>query len=127
MPSGRVKFFDNAKGFGFIAGDDGSEVFLHASVLPPEHASIKPGTRVKYGIAEGKRGPQAISLEVIEVPVVTNPNRKSAEDLAIITEDLIRLLDQLGGDLKRGKYPTSSHAKRVSALLRRVADDLEAY
>ncbi|MDE0868332.1 MAG: cold shock domain-containing protein [Aquiluna sp.] len=125
MPTGKVKFFDDEKGFGFIAGDDGTEVFLHASALPAGTDTIKPGSRVEFGIADGRKGAQALSVRVLEVPTLTSPNRKPAEDLAIITEDLIGLLDQVGGNLKRGKYPEAAHGKKVAQLLRRVAEELE--
>jgi CspA family cold shock protein len=125
MPTGKVKFFDDEKGFGFIAGDDGTEVFLHASALPAGTETIKPGSRVEFGIADGRKGAQALSVRVLEVPTLTSPNRKLAEDLAIITEDLIGLLDQVGGNLKRGKYPEAAHGKKVAQLLRRVAEELE--
>ena len=125
MPTGKVKFFDDEKGFGFIAGDDGTEVFLHASALPAGTETIKPGSRVEFGIADGRNGAQALSVRVLEVPTLTSPNRKPAEDLAIITEDLIGLLDQVGGNLKRGKYPEAAHGKKVAQLLRRVAEELE--
>ena len=36
MPTGKVRFYDEEKGFGFIQGDDGEQVFLHASVLPAD-------------------------------------------------------------------------------------------
>ena len=125
MPTGKVKFFDDEKGFGFIAGDDGTEVFLHASALPAGTETIKPGSRVEFGIADGRKGAQALSVRVLEVPTLTSPNRKPAEDLAIITEDLIGLLDQDGGSRKRGKYPVAAHGKKVAQLLRRVAEELE--
>ena len=125
MPTGKVKFFDDEKGFGFIAGDDGTEVFLHASALPAGTETIKPGSRVEFGIADGRKSAQALSVRVLEVPTLTSPNRKPAEDLAIITEDLIGLLDQVGGNLKRGKYPEAAHGKKVAQLLRRVAEELE--
>jgi CspA family cold shock protein len=125
MPTGKVKFFDDDKGFGFIQGDDGAEVFLHISALPQGTSSIKPGSRVEYGVADGRKGAQALSVRVIEVPTLQAVNRKPAEELAIITEDVIRLLDQMGESLKRGKYPESAQSKKVAHLLRKVAEELE--
>ena len=95
------------------------------SALPAGTATIRPGSRIEYGVVEGRKGAQALSVRIIEVPTLSATNRKPAEDLAIITEDLIRLLDQLGGDLKRGKYPAQQHGRKVAALLRKVADELD--
>ena len=43
MPTGKVRFFDADRGFGFIAGDDGADVFLHSSALPADHANPRVG------------------------------------------------------------------------------------
>lgn len=127
MPTGKVKFFDEEKGFGFIASDDGSEVFLHVSALPAGTSSIKPGSRIEFGIVDGKRGAQALSVRVLDAQVsLAKASRKPAEQMAIIVEDLIRLLDTLGGSLKHGKYPESSHGKKIATLLRKLADELDA-
>ncbi|MCX8528919.1 MAG: hypothetical protein RL036_310 [Actinomycetota bacterium] len=127
MPTGKVKFFDEDKGFGFIASDDGSEVFLHISALPAGTTSIRPGSRVEFGIVDGKRGAQALSVRVLDAPPsLAKLSRKPADEMAVIVEDLIRLLDHLGGGLKHGKYPESSNGKKIASLLRKLADELDA-
>jgi cold shock protein len=124
MPTGKVKFYDDEKGFGFIAGDDGVEVFLHASALPAGTAGLKAGTRLEYGIADGKKGAQALSVHVLEkAPSMVERNRRSAEDMAVIVEDLVKMLDGVGNRLRRGRYP--ENGAQVAAVLRRIADQLD--
>jgi len=126
MPTGRVKFYDEDKGFGFIQSDEGQEVFLHASALPAG-AVVKSGTRLEFGVAEGKRGTQALSVRVLDAPPsAVRAQRKPADDMAVIVEDLVKLLDSIGGNLKRGRYPEKAQGKKIAAMLRHVADDLEA-
>jgi CspA family cold shock protein len=127
MPTGRVKFFDDEKGFGFISSDEGQEVFLHASALPAGITSVKAGTKLEFGIADGKRGAQALSVRLVEAPPsLAKMSRKPADDMAIIIEDLVKVLDGLGSNLKRGRYPESGHGKKIAAMLRKVADELDA-
>ncbi len=127
MPTGKVKFYDEDKGFGFISGDDNQEVFLHASALPAGTTGVKAGTRLEYGIADGKRGAQALSVRILEAPQsLSRLNRKSADDMAIIVEDLVKLLDGIGSGLRRGRYPDKTHGGKIAAVLRKVADDLDA-
>ncbi len=127
MPTGKVKFFDAEKGFGFLATEEGDEVFVHASALPAGVDALKPGSRVEFGIADGKRGPQALSIRVLDVPAsVTKAARKPADDMAVLLEDLIKLLDGVSNALRRGRYPDDKSSHNVALMLRKVADDLDA-
>ena len=127
MPTGKVKWYDAEKGFGFLSRDDGGDVFVHQSALPAGVPALKPGSRVEFGIVEGKRGEQALTVTVLDpIPSVTASTRKPVDDMAVIVEDLIKLLDGIGNGLRRGRYPDRQVARKTAAVLRAVADDLEA-
>ncbi|MEH6781617.1 MAG: cold shock domain-containing protein [Rhodoglobus sp.] len=127
MPTGKVKFYDDEKGFGFIMSDEGQEVFLHASALPAGTTGVKAGTRLEFGIADGKKGAQALSVRVMDAPAsMAKINRKPADDMAVIIEDLVKLMDGIGSGLKRGRYPDKAHGAKIASMLRKVADELDA-
>lgn len=64
MKTGTVKFFNAAKGFGFITPDDGGkDVFVHANDLGG--ALIHEGTKVEFDVVQGKKGPQASGVRVV--------------------------------------------------------------
>ncbi len=126
MPTGKVKWFDPAKGFGFISSDEGGDVFLPSSSLPSGTTALKGGARVEFSVVEGRRGSQALSVTVLDAPPsVAARSRKPADDMGVIVEDLIKVLDGIGNGLRRGRYPDRGTGAKVAALLRAVADDLE--
>lgn len=133
MPTGRVKFFDAEKGFGFVSTDDpteGGDVFIPASALPAGVTTLKGGSRIEFGIVEGRRGAQALSVRLLDPAPSVAVNRKvrdrkPTEEMVVIVEDVIKLLDSVSESLRRGHYPDKAHGNKVAQLLRAVAADLE--
>ena len=126
VPSGKVKWFDTEKGFGFLSRDDGGDVFVHTSALPAGVTELVPGQRVEFGVAEGRRGEQALSVRVLETPAVGAASRRAADELHGLIEDMIKLLEaKVQPELRRGRYPDRKTAKRVADVLHAVARDIE--
>lgn len=127
VPTGKVKWFNEQKGFGFLADDDGGEVFLHVSALPEGMQAVAPGTRMEFGVAQGRRGAQALQATVLgKTPSVDRSTRMPAEQMAGVNQDLITLLDGISEGLQHGRYPDRSHGQRIAKILRIVADNLDA-
>ena len=126
MPSGKVKWFSLEKGFGFIASEEGEDVYLAASALPAGVSTVKPGTKLEFSVADGRRGPQALSVTILEAPPSRAENsRMDGDDLAAIIEDVIKILDRLGNGLRHGRFPTSVESGRTAKVLRGIADQIE--
>lgn len=131
MPTGKVKWFSAEKGFGFLSRDDGADVFVHRDALPSGITELKSGQRVEFGVAEGRRGEQALSVRVLDpLPSVSAAAsaaaRKDPDEMTVIVEDLIKLLDGVSNTLHRGRYPDRPVARKVASVLRAVASDLES-
>lgn len=127
MPTGKVKWFDADRGFGFITADDGTQVFLHASALPADTPNPKPGAKVDFGLADGRKGPSALSVRLLDPPPsVAKAHRRPAEDMVPIVEDLIRELDRASGELRRGRYPEKGRGAKLAQVLRVLADQFDA-
>ena len=126
MPTGKVKFYDKDKGFGFVSRDDGGDVFVPKSALPDGVEELKAGARVEFGVAAGKRGEQALSLTVLDAPPTIAGARRSADELQGMVEDLIKLLEaRVQPSLRRGKHPDRESGRRVAQIMRAVAGELE--
>ena len=66
MAQGTVKWFNNEKGYGFIAVDGGQDVFVHYSAIQADgYRSLDEGQRVEFEVAQGPKGPQADAVRVL--------------------------------------------------------------
>ena len=127
MPTGKVKFYDKDKGFGFATRDDGGDVFVPKASLPEGVEELKAGTRLEFGVAAGKRGEQALSVRVLDAPPSLASARRPVDELQVMVEDTIKLLESsVQSSLRRGKHPDRDTGRRVAQILRAIAGELEA-
>ncbi|MCW2759793.1 MAG: cold-shock DNA-binding protein family [Nocardioidaceae bacterium] len=130
MPTGKVKWYDAEKGFGFLSREEGEDVYVNAAALPAGAGPLKPGTRVEFGIAQGRRGDQALQVKVLDAPASVTANQRAAqrrkpEEMVAIVEDLMRILEDVGGAYRAGHSPDVKKARPTAKLLRALADELE--
>ena len=80
---GTVKFFNEGKGFGFIAAEDGKEYFVHQTGLK-DLATLKENDAVVFDVEEGERGPKAVNVQMdsgsAEQPAEEAPAEQPAEE-----------------------------------------------
>lgn len=136
VPTGRVKWYDAEKGFGFLSQEEGEDVYVRSSALPDGVEGLKAGQRVDFGVAAGRRGPQALSVKLIDPPPslvrtrreAASPEHKhSPDELHGMVSDMITLLeDAVQSELQRGRYPDRKTARKVSEVVKAVARELEA-
>ena len=100
MPTGRVKWYDTGKGFGFLTQDEGGDVFVHKAALPTGVEDLKPGQRVEFGIVESRKGNQALQVKLLDAP----PSLM---------------------ELRRGRFPDKKSARKIAELVHAVARELE--
>jgi len=83
MPTGQVKWFDSKKGYGFIIGEQGQDVFVHyTSIVGEGFRSLKDGENVNYELLKGEKGDQARNVmregEPAEPPEAPRPEAPPA-------------------------------------------------
>ena len=130
MPTGKVKWYDAEKGFGFLSKDDGGDVYVRADALPAGTPALKPGTRVEFGLVQGRKGDQALQVRVLDpvasvAKAVSKSQRKKPADMVNIIEDLYGLLENIERSYRGGRHPDSKVAKPTAKVLRALADELE--
>ena len=136
VPTGRVKWYDAEKGFGFLSQEEGEDVYVRSSALPAGVEALKAGQKVEFGMAAGRRGPQALSLKILDSPPSLTRTRREAstvehkhtpDELHGMVEDMITLLESaVQPELRKGKYPDRKVARRVSEVVKAVARELDA-
>jgi CspA family cold shock protein len=122
VPTGKVKWYDVDKGFGFLSQEEGEDVYVRSSASVPA----------------GRRGPQALSLKVLEPAPSIRQNSGSTrrepverkhtpDELHGMVEDMITLLEAtVQPELRKGKYPDRKIAQRISEVVRAVARELDS-
>ena len=130
MPTGKVKWYDAERGFGFLSKDEGGDVYVRSDALPAGVTTLKPGSRVEFGLVQGRKGDQALQVRLLEpvtsvAKAVSKANRKKPADMVNIIEDLYNLLESVEGSYRNGRHPDAKVAKPTAKVLRALADELE--
>ena len=126
MPIGKVKWFDADKGFGFVSNPGDEDVYVGRNVLPEGVDELVQGQRIDFDFAAGRRGPQALRVNVLDKPRRRTPSRKP-DELSSMLSDVMTLLEtQVQPVLAQGRYPERKTGRQVAEILRAIAKDLDS-
>ncbi|HWS31703.1 MAG TPA: cold-shock protein [Actinoplanes sp.] len=127
MPTGRVKWYDATKGFGFVTSDEGGDVFLPKGALPAGVTELKTGQRVDFGVVDSRKGAQAMGVKLLDAPTsLAELRRRPADELASMIEDMIKVLESsVQPSLQRGRYPDKKTSLKIAQLVHAVASEFE--
>jgi cold shock protein len=127
VPTGRVKWYDAQKGYGFVTSDEGGDVFLPKSALPAGVTELQGGQKIEFAVVDSRKGAQAMGVTLLEAPPsVAQLRRRPAEELHGLIEDMIKVLEaKIQPDLRRGRFPDKRSAQKVAQVVHAVARELE--
>jgi CspA family cold shock protein len=122
-----VKWYDAAKGFGFVTSDEGGDVFLPKGALPTGVTELKTGQRIEFGMVSTQKGAQAMGVKLIDAPPsLAELRRRPAEELHSMIEDMIKVLEaRVQPTLSRGRYPDKATTQKIAQLVHAVAREFE--
>jgi CspA family cold shock protein len=123
-----VKWYDAAKGFGFVTSDEGGDVFLPKGALPTGVAELKSGQRIEFGVVDSRKGAQAMGVKLIDAPPsLAELRRRPADQLHGMIEDMIKVLEQqVQPGLSRGRYPDKRTSQKIAQVVHAVAREFES-
>ncbi|MGP9760366.1 cold-shock protein [Corynebacterium sp. AOP12-C2-36] len=151
MPTGRVKWYDPDRGFGFVSNPEGEDVYVGSQVLPDGTSELHKGQRIEYDFAEARKGPQAMRISVLddgpppsaETSGGRGPgkgagkgargqrgargHRYSPDQLHELVQDTVTLLEsRVQPSLEAGRRPDRKEGRQVAEILRTIASELES-
>ena len=92
MPEGKVKWFNPRKGYGFIAADDGKDIFVHyANIASDGYKTLNEGDSVSFDIVEGEKGPRAenVVAQSASVSAKATPDESASSEKAEEVEEAV--------------------------------------
>ncbi len=127
MPIGKVKWYDADRGFGFVSNPGDEDVYVGSQVLPEGVNELVPGQRLEYDFVAGRRGPQALRINVLDNGPRRAQHRFKPAQLQEMVQDTITVLDsKVLPALEAGRRPDRKEARPIADILRTIARELDA-
>lgn len=136
MPTGKVKWYDPDRGFGFVSNPDGEDVYVGSQVLPDGTTELHKGQRLEYDFAEARKGPQAMRVSVLDDGPAGQKgprgqkgggHRYSPDQLHELVQDTVTLLEsRVQPGLAAGRRPDRKEGHQVAEILRTIARELDS-